>query len=129
MNENLRQKAGLVYNVVESIVLLMSVGLVCWLATVVISQGQILAAHSNQILTTNNRVEQIEMHGSRAVESVVARVDGLAKQMDEMRSAIMTLQAAPGELKAINVRLDSLREGQMRIEKSLDEHMKEGKQR
>lgn len=124
MANELKEKAGLVYNVVESVILAMSVGLMVWLSNVVIGQSQTLAAHAVQINNNAIKVESIEVHGSRAVENLSGRVDSIAKQLEDLRAAIIVLQTAPGELKAMNTRLDGLKEGQVRIEKMFEEHLR-----
>jgi len=124
VREELRAKAGLVYNVVESIVLAMSVGLMVWLANVVIAHGNELATHRTEIASVEKQVQTIEQHGSRAVETLSGRVDAMTKQLEELKSAIVTLQTAPGELKVINVRLETLVDGQKRMERQLEEHAK-----
>ena len=125
MSNDLKEKAGLIYNIVESVVLAMSVGLMVWLANVVIDHGNSLAAHAVRINGLSTQTETIEQHGSRAVETLSGRVDSIAKQLDEMKASILALQTAPGELKAINIRLDGLKEGQGRMEKMMDEHFKQ----
>lgn len=114
----------MIYNVIEAVILGMSVLLICWVARTVIDHGQELSTHRTQININTARVGDIDLRGSRATEGLANRLDTITKQVDEMRLAIVALQAAPGELKAINVRLDSIKEGQGRIEKQLDEHMR-----
>jgi hypothetical protein len=109
-------------------VLAMSVGLMVWLANVVIAHGNTLASQGAIIGGISSRVEIIESQGSRSLGSHITldnqRVDELTKRMEKLESAVLALQSAPGELKAINARLDSLKEGQTRMENMLSDHLK-----
>lgn len=130
VKEEVRAKAGLVYNVVESVILAMSVGLMVWMCNVVISQGQILASHTTMLIADDKRLSEIESAGSKNLISHVKsddqRVADITARIDKLETAVLALQSTPGELKANSVRLDSLREGQARIEKLLDDYMKRG---
>lgn len=124
MNENLKQKAGLVYNVVESVILAMSVGLMVWLANVVIIHGNMIERVSTKQEGVVNRVDRLESTGSPALQAHEkedqSRVDDLKIRVDKLEAAVLILQATPGELKAIQVSLDTLHESQKRIEERLD---------
>lgn len=67
------------------------------------------------------------MKGSRGLESQATRLEGAEKRIEKLESAVIGLQSAPGELKAIGIRLDALADGQKRIESVLTEHMRNGK--
>jgi hypothetical protein len=129
MSETLRAKAGLVYNVVESVILTMSVGLMVWMANVVIAHGNTLAAQGTQIGINSDRLSRIETVGSSGLMSHVkeddSRVSALDKRLEKLESAVIILQNTPGELKSITMEIRGLREGQLRIEKALEEHSKE----
>ena len=131
MNESTKAKAGLVYNVVESVILAMSVGLMVWLANTVITHGNTLASQGNQIGVNTMRIDRIETTGSPqlvAHESQDdARISAHNARIERLEAAVLILQATPGELKAMTVEMRGLREGQDRILKSLDEHMRNGK--
>lgn len=130
MSEQLRQKAGLVYNVVESVILAMSVGLMVWVSNIVIAHGNTLSSQATSISTNSRRLDTLETFGSRGLgeheRDDNTRIEELKRRMSSVESAVIALQATPGELKSIAVRLDSIREGQSRIEKAMDEHLKKG---
>lgn len=128
MNENLRAKAGLVYNVVEAVILGMSVLLICWTANTVIDQGKELA----QLRTTSNitvsRVDALEQHGSSGLGAHERMDDQWHKDNDRriatLESAIITLQVATSKLESMSIRIDGLVSGQARIEKQLEDSRK-----
>jgi hypothetical protein len=127
---DLKEKAGLVYNVVESVILAMSVGLMIWMCNVVITHGNVLATQGTKIEVNTDRLTRIETQGSSGLMSHVkdddTRVQAIDRRLEKLESAVIALQTAPGELKAINARLDGIRDGQSRMEKMLDEHLKAG---
>ena len=127
MNEQLRDKAAIIYNVVESVILVICVGLTSWTATTVIAHGNTLSRQTAIVDATSQRVDRIETRGSAGLESHVtgddARVEDVKKRLSRIEEAIIILQAAPGELKAINARLDALRDGQLRLEKQLESRL------
>lgn len=128
MNEETKQKAGLVYNVVESVILAMSVGLMVWLSNVVINHGNTLASQGTQIGVNTGRLDKLETGGSPRLSAHEAmddrRIEGIDKRLEKLESAVIALQSAPGELKAISARLDALQTGQYRIERLFEEHTK-----
>ena len=128
MKEEMRDKAGLVYNVVEAVILGMSVCLIVWTAKTVIDQGQTLSVHGNQIGVNTTRLDHLEAHGSSGLAAHEAmdekRVEALQTRMDKLENAVISLQSTPGELKAITARLEALKEGQLRIEAVLPTLMK-----
>lgn len=128
MNENLRQKAGLIYNIVESVILLMSVGLMLWMCRIVIDHGNTLASHTTELKADNIRLDRIEVRGSEGLQSHVkeddTRITDMKSRLDRLESAVIALQSAPGELKAISARLDAMRESQSRIERAIEEHVR-----
>ena len=90
----MKSPAGTVGAVVQSVVLGMSVMLVCWTAKV-----------------------QYEQHAE--IASLKTRQDIYSLELEKIKS-----QGSPA-IVGINARLDELTRGQARIEKALDEHMKE----
>jgi hypothetical protein len=131
MNEQLREKAGLVYNIVESVILAMSVSLMVWLANVVITHGQVLAAHDTKIVFNTGRLDIIENRGSRSLETHVkeddARIASHDARLTKLEAAVLLLQSTPGELKAIAIEIRGLRDSQDRIEKAIEDHMRASK--
>jgi hypothetical protein len=124
LNEALKEKAGLVYNVVESVILAMSVGLMVWLSNVVIGHGNDISRISTRQQTVYERVDRLETIGSPSLvaheRSDEQRVTDIKLRVDKLEAAVIVLQGTPGELKAIGVSLQTLHEGQKRIEERLD---------
>lgn len=93
-----------------------------------VAHSNSLAVHTSQISASNARLDRLETKGSASLASHESqddqRISGINGRLDKLENAVIALQAAPGELKAINARLDGIKEGQMRIEKALDDHMK-----
>lgn len=114
---------NVIYNVVMAVVLAMSVGLTSWTATKVIYLGEIVSSQQVEIVQNSSRLDILEKFGSRTLESHISsddsRVADIKVRLDKLESAVLALQSTPGELKAINVQLSALKEGQMRIEKTL----------
>ena len=129
MNEQLRAKAGLVYNVVETVILAMSVGLMTWMCTIVIAHGNMLASYGTQIQVNSDRIGRIETSGSAGLMTHVkeddARVGMMDRRIEKLEQAVIILQSAPAELKAIAIEIRNLREGQLRIENAIESHMKQ----
>lgn len=128
MTDSAKEKAATIYTVVESVVLAMSVVLMTWLANVVVQHGNILAGQTTQINVNSSRLDKIELHGSALLTAHSGlddnRDDTTRSRLEKIEIAILVLQSAPGELKAIGVRLDGFADGIRRIEKTLEEHTK-----
>jgi hypothetical protein len=127
LREELREKAGLVYNVVEAVLLAISIGLVTWTANNVIAQGKELAKHETQIDINTSRITTIETKGSAGLQTHEqmddTRIGSLNSRLDKVEQAVIGLQSAPAKLEAISARLESLAQGQQRIERQLEQHM------
>lgn len=123
MSETLKQRAGIVYQVAESVILAISVGLVAWTANTVISQGHIIAAINNQVLTNTGRLDNLENKGSSGLREHEKmddnRIVEMQKRDDRLEAALNSLMSTPGELKAINIRLDGANKALERIESIL----------
>lgn len=128
MNEAAKARMSLAYNVVETVILLMSVGLVAWCCTTVIEHGKMLARDDTRIDINTARLDTLETKGSAGLMAHSreddARVSEIRSRVDKLESAVIALQSAPGELKAINAQLNSLRDGQTRIERLFEDHVK-----
>jgi len=113
-----------IFNVIESVVLAMSVGLMLWVANLAVEHGKTLASHETSIRASDIRLSELENRGSRNLASHVTQDDqqalAVADRLGKLESAVVLLQTTPGELKAISVRLEGLREGQLRLEKALE---------
>ena len=120
------QKARSVAAIVESVVLAMSVGLMLWLANVVIAHGNVLSAHSTQIEINTSRLTVLETSGTpglRAHETEDnTRIGAHAERIVKLENALLVLQATPGTLQGLIIEIRGLREGQARIEKALETH-------
>lgn len=131
MNDAIKARAGIVYNVVEATILAVTVGLTTWTAKTVIEHGNSLGIISTRELATESRVDRIESKGSASLETHIKEADAknasMNSRVDKLETAVIGLQSAPGELKAIGVRLDNLRDGQQRIEKMFEDHLKNTK--
>lgn len=124
MNDNLKQKAGLIYNVVEAVILGMAVLMNVWNSKMVINHESQIAKEETKNAALDVRMTRVETGGS---SSLVAhekeddqRVSDLKMRVEKLETAVLTLQSTPGELKAIGVSLQTLHEGQKRIEERLD---------
>src|SRR5512139_17049 len=119
VKEEVRAKAGLVYNVVESVILAMSVGLMVWLANLVIEQGRTLSAHSTMLSVNSGRLDTLEMRGSRPLETHVkdddSRILDLKNRLEKVESAVLNLATVP-------VKIDNMSDTQKRIERMLEDH-------
>jgi hypothetical protein len=113
-------RASRIYNVVESVILGMSVLLTAWTAQRVINYGETLAGHAAQISTNTGRLTTLEDRGSRSLESH-SRLDDqrdtqLTERINKLETAILQLQSIPTEIKSIGIQLDALTDGQRRME-------------
>ena len=113
-------RASRIYNVVESVILGVSVLLVAWTAQRVISYGELLANHSANISTNTGRLNILEDRGSRGLESHSKTDDQrdsqLGERINKLEMALLLLQSVPGEIRAIGTQLEVLAEGQRRME-------------
>ena len=102
----------------------MSVGLMLWVANLVVEHGKALASHETSLRANESRLTDLENRGSRNLASHVMQDDvsmtAMSDRLGKLESAVVLLQTTPGELKAISVRLEGLREGQLRLEKALE---------
>lgn len=87
-----------IFNVIEAIIVAMSVGLLCWLAAKVVGLAELVSMHGNQIVDIASRVNRLE-------------------------TAVLVAAQTPGKLEAVAVRLDHLMEGQRRFERLMEEHL------
>ena len=112
------------FSVIESVILAMSVGLMLWVANLVVEHGKILSSHATMLQIDNSRLDTIESRGSPSLAAHVvednAEMSAVRARLDKVESAVVVLQATPGELRAITVRLEGIKEAQTRMEKALD---------
>lgn len=127
MNEQGKGTLKIVGGVLQAVITAVIVIMLGIMVNTVILQGNLIAQHSTQFATTADRLLVLEQKGSRSMEVYAAKAEDIAKRVERLEAAVLVLQTAPGELKAINVRLDMLQESQKRIEQGLKEHMKNGK--
>lgn len=128
MSEQVKSGIRNASEIIQTVVLSGLTVALCFMFNAVINHGNALAVHNSQIHATETRVTTLEDKGSRSLETHVreddTRVVDLKARLDKVEAAVLLLQSMPGEIRAANVRLDAIRDGQTRIEKSLDEHMK-----
>lgn len=125
MSDGLKQRAGIVYQVTESVILGISVCLVAWTADKVISQGQAIASLNSHMTMNQTRIDILERNGSAGLQahekSDDERVGAMQKRQDRFDATLQQLQSTPGELKAIGARLDSFYDLLSRMERRLDD--------
>lgn len=124
-NNQRAEKASFnLFSVIESVILAMSVGLMLWVANLVVEHGKILASHDTTLKIDNSRLESLEGKGSPSLVAHVveenAELAAVRARLDKMEAAVVALQSTPGELRAIAVRLEGIKEAQTRMEKALD---------
>jgi len=127
VERNGRARAN-VFNVVESVVLAMSVGLMLWVANLAVEHGKILSSHETVLKSDANRLDTLESRGSpnlaAHVTENISDLNAMRQRLDKMEAAVLLLQTTPGKLEAISVRLEGLRDGQLRLEKTLETVLK-----
>ena len=113
----------MIYGVVMAVILAMSVLLTAWTASKAVSLGELVSTLQASVSENSTRLDYLEKYGSRTLEAHVssddARVIDIKARLDKLESAVLVLLSTPGELKAMGVQLEALKEGQERIEKSL----------
>jgi hypothetical protein len=124
LKEETRAKAGLVYNVVESVILAMTVGLNVWLASLVIVHGNVLASHGTQIGINTDAIIRYGAIGTPGLATHEGEDKAIAKAHEERIQRLEQTVIAFSELKGIAVEIRGLHEGQLRIEEALKEHLK-----
>jgi len=121
VKEEVRAKAGLVYNVIESVILFMTVGIMSWLSINVIEQGKSITSHGTSIMYNTSRLDSLESKGSRSLEGHVkeddARVTDLKSRIERLEIAVLSLATVPAKM-------DNLLDGQRRIERQFEDHTK-----
>ena len=118
----------MIYNVVESVILGMSVGMMLWMSNLVITHGNQISRLTTRDDVVYERIGRLETAGSPTLiaheKSDDLRVDDMKLRIDKIEAAVIVLQATPGQLKAIEVSLTALHESQQRIESRLDKQVK-----
>ena len=107
---------------VIAVILAAAVGLNCWTANKSVQLGEIVAAHSTQIVLDATRIDNIEKYGSKTLEAFTASENvqnaDIKERLGKLESAVIVLQSTPGELKALGVQLDSLKDAIQRVERN-----------
>jgi len=124
MSENIKSSSARVYDIVQA-VLLAVVGLVMtWTVQTVVAQGRELSAHNSDIKTNTGRLTSLEDRGSRQLGEHVKMDDSRSVSDEEriikLEAAVLTFSAIPGDLKFIRLQMETLENGQKRIEKKLE---------
>lgn len=99
MKETLKEHAGTVYTIVEAVVLGMSVCMLAWTTAKLVTLGEIVSAHTNELQAAGRRIEKLE-------------------------TAALLSATLPGKIDTLASRVENLLEGQHRIEKLLEDHSK-----
>ena len=97
MNESYKNRGELIFNAVIAALLVSASALITWTASEVISQGKILAVHTNAVVDLGKRVEKLE-------------------------TGALLAATMPGKLETMAARMDNIIEGQRRIESLLEAH-------
>ena len=117
-------KNGLIYNIIVTVVLAASIGLTCWTASETVALGKLVSSLNTQVILDAKRIEIIESVGSSTLQAHIqsddARVVDIKDRLNKEEAALLVLQSTPGELKAINIRLDNLNETLNRVEKQVN---------
>lgn len=92
-----------------------------WLGNTVISHGNTLAKQGQAISEQDRRLESMEFRGSTALDSHIKVAD---ERLNKLEASVMEAQKLLSEIKAIGVRLDAIKESQLKMERSLEEHMR-----
>lgn len=125
MPEGRYSRFAFVADIVESVIVLLTVGLMCWVCNVVIGQGRELASLQTMSMAQQERLNRLELKGSSSLAAHVdednERITNIKARLDKVEAAVIALQTAPVKLEAISVRLDALKEGQTRIERTLED--------
>lgn len=123
MKEETRAKAGLVYNVVESVILAMTVGLNVWLASLVIVHGNVLASHGTQIGINTDSIIRFGAAGTPSLATHEKEDKAIAEAHEQRLQKLEQAVISLSELKGIAIEIRSLHEGQIRIEEALEKHL------
>ena len=123
MKEETRAKAGLVYNVVESVILAMTVGLNVWLASLVIVHGNVLASHGTQIGINTDAIIRYGATGTPSLATHEKEDKAIAEAHEQRIQKLEQAVISLSELKGIAIEIRSLHEGQVRIEEALQKHL------
>ena len=124
MSENIKSSSARVYDIVQA-VLLAVVGLVMtWTVQTVVAQGRELSSHAANINTNSGRLTSLEDRGSRQLGEHTKMDDARSisdeDRITKLEAAVLTFSAIPGDLKFIRLQMETLENGQKRIEKKLD---------
>lgn len=117
-----------VWDTILGVLVAISLGLGGWGGSKIVEHEKLMAELGNQMRVNTDRLALIESGGSRALDSHVKvddqRVNDMRQDIVRLEGAIVQIATMPGEIKAIGIRLDSLKEGQVRIEKAVEDHIK-----
>lgn len=124
-NSRVEKSSLNLFSVIESVILAMSVGLMLWVANLVVEHGKILSSHDTLLKVNDSRLDTLEGRGSPGLIAHIVEensdMTAMRARLDKMEAAVVVLQTTPGELRAISVRLEGIKEAQTRMEKTLDE--------
>lgn len=98
MSDKIKDRAGTIYTVVEAVILGMSVCMLAWTSAKLVTIGELVSMHGNQIVDMGRRIEKLE-------------------------TAALVSATMPGKLETMSARMDNIIESQKRIEKLLTDHI------
>lgn len=114
-----KSRAALVREVIETMLLAVLTGISVWVGRTLIEHGETLAAHSTMLSSEAQRINNLELIGSRSLGEHAKADDqrdaDSAKRLEKLETALTLLSPVPTKLEAIT-------ESQKRIERSLEEH-------
>lgn len=117
-----KTKAGVVREIVETVVLFGACGILAWVTNTVIEQGKFISAHATMLNVNAERILSLETRGSRSLESHEKmddqRVTDLSKRMDKVEQMMTLLSPLP-------TKIEYIAESQKRIEKLFEDHLKQ----
>ena len=124
MSTEPKSSSSRVYDIVQA-VLLAVVGLVMtWTVQTVVAQGRELSAHNSDIKTNSGRLTSLEDRGSRQLGEHVKMDDSRSgsdeERITKLEAAVIALSTIPGDIRFIRLQMETLENGQKRIEKKLE---------
>lgn len=124
----MQEQQNRITNVVLGILVTISLTLAGWSIKTQVEQGKLISAMQQHELDYSSRIDYLESHGSRQLETHVkdddTRVQSLKDQVIELKAANVLLSPLPGKIETLNVKIDSLKEGQKRVEDALTDARK-----
>lgn len=112
---------GLVREVVETVLLAVLTAISLWMGSTLIEHGKSISAHGVMLNGDADRLTRLEEHGSARLDSYMQRTDEAMKGMDKR---VEKLEAIATMTTPMVTKVDYLVEGQKRLERLLEEHIR-----